>query len=131
MRSQKTSKARCQGRTAAGKPCGMKIKPGVLYCFNHDPSQAAQRAESRKRGGESRHTPHAGNLDQVSKAPRAMPELMTLLDYIMAELLAMDNGIPRARALIAISETFIKSFDMGDHEARITALEQQRKNDKP
>jgi hypothetical protein len=120
MSNGKTTKARCKGRTADGQPCGMKpTKSG--YCFNHDPARSADRAQARRKGGEARHTPHAGELGTIPEQIATIQDARQLLNYTLAELLAMDNGIARARALIALFEAFIRSFEIGEIEARLPA----------
>jgi hypothetical protein len=126
MSSKKTTKAQCRARTADGDPCRMRpTKSG--YCFNHDPEMAATRALSRKRGGEGRHTPHAGDPSSIPANIQTIQDARKILDYTLQELLAMDNGIPRARALIALFEAFVRSFEIGEIEARLSALEAMKK----
>lgn len=99
------------------------MKPTVSgYCFNHDPERSAARAQARRAGGAARHTPHAGDPDQVSKAPRTIPEVQTILDYTLQELLTMDNGIPRARALISLAGVYGDLIKTGELETQLKEL---------
>lgn len=106
--------ATCKAKNASGKPCKMKPLKGSAYCFNHAPSKAAERAQARKRGGEARHTPHAGNPESIPAKITTIDEAGAILDYTLAELLVMDNGIARARALIALFDSYTRRFELGD-----------------
>jgi hypothetical protein len=127
MTSQNTTKAHCQGMAKNGAACGMRPLKNSLYCWNHDPEKAAERAQARKRGGQARHTKHAGNLAAIPDQIATIQEARQILNYALAELLAMDNGIARARALIAIFDSFVRSFEIGEIEQRLQALEARAK----
>jgi hypothetical protein len=122
MTNEKTTKARtCKARTANGAPC--KMKPTVTgYCFNHDPGRAADRAQARKRGGEARHTPHAGDADAVNRSPRTIEESYSILDYALVETLAMDNGIQRNRLLVSIAAAYVDARKVGELETQLMEL---------
>jgi hypothetical protein len=101
----------------------MAAVKGGRYCFTHSPETRAAQAQARKRGGENRHTPHAGNPEAIPAQIRSVQDAGAILSYVMAELLVMDNSIPRARALLALFDSYIKSFEIGELEKRIAALE--------
>lgn len=105
----------------------MQAVKGDRFCFSHSRTTRAAQAEARKRGGENRHTPHAGNLETIPANIASLQDAGTILNYTLAELLAMDNSIPRARALLALFDSFVKSFEIGELEARIQALEARQK----
>jgi hypothetical protein len=104
----------------------MAAVKGGRYCFTHSPETRAQQAQARKRGGEARHTPHAGDAATIPANIGSLEDAGKILNYVLAELLAMDNGIPRARALLALFDSYVKSFEIGELEKRIQALEAQR-----
>jgi hypothetical protein len=115
--------AQCKAKTQTGKPCKMRPIKGSDYCFNHDPAAAAQRAAARKRGGEARHTAHAGDPAIVPEQIGNIQDARKILDYVKDELLAMDNTIARNRALLALFDSFAKALEIGELEERIAALE--------
>jgi hypothetical protein len=100
---------------------------GSEFCFNHDPGKARERAVARKAGGESRHSPHGGELGSVASSPRSIPDLFGILDYALAETLALDTGIQRGHLLKSIVMTYADLFKVGELEQRIAALEAKRK----
>lgn len=122
MSSEKTTKARtCKAGTAAGDPC--RMKPTITgYCFNHDPARVTDRAQARKLGGQSRHTQHAGNPDQVNRSPRTIEESYSILDYVLAETLVMDNGIQRNRLLVSIAGQYVDTRKVGELETQLAEL---------
>jgi len=115
----------CKAKTQSGKPCKMRPIKGSDYCFNHDPAAAAQRAVARKRGGESRHNPHAGDLNTIPERISNIQDVRRILDYVRNELLTLENSIGRNRELRALSETYMRSFEIGELEERIAALEER------
>jgi len=119
--------AKCHGKTASGKPCKMPAVKGTRLCFAHSPARAAERAQARRRGGQNSHTPHAGDPSTIPANIGSLEDAGKLLNYVLAELLVMDNGIARARALLAAYEMCLKSIEIGELEARIAALEALRK----
>jgi hypothetical protein len=122
MTNEKTTKARtCKARTAAGITC--KMKPTASgYCFNHDPARGADRAQARKRGGEARHTPHAGDPSRVIAQPRTIEHAYTILDYALAETLVQDNGIQRNRLLVSIAAAYVDARKVGELETQLMEL---------
>ncbi len=118
--------AKCHGKTASGQPCKMPAVKGGRYCFAHDPAKAAPRAEARKLGGFNRHTPHAGDPATIPANIGSLEDAGKILNYVLAELLVMDNGIPRARALLSAYEMYLKSIEQTEIIKRIEALEAQR-----
>jgi hypothetical protein len=117
----------CKATTTSGTPCKMPATKGGRYCFTHSPATRTAQAQARKRGGENRHTPHAGNPEAIPAKIASLTDAGQILNYTLAELLIMDNGIPRARALLALYDSYVKAFEIGELEKRIQALEELRK----
>ncbi len=117
--------AKCQGKTKKGQVCKMPAVNGGQFCFSHSPATRAQQAAARKRGGQNRNR-HAGNPATIPAEIRDLNDAGKLLDYIVQELLIMDNGVPRARALLTTYEMYLKSIEIGQLEERIKALEQMQ-----
>lgn len=117
----------CKASTTNGAPCKMPAIKGGRYCFTHSPAMRRLQAEARRRGGSNSHTPHAGNPETIPAQIATIQDARALLAYIKDELLAMDNSIPRARALLALHDGFIRSLEIGEIEQRLQALEQLQK----
>jgi hypothetical protein len=117
----------CKGKTTSGAACKMPALKNGRFCFTHDPATRAAQAQARKLGGHRSATPHAGNPETIPAQIVNVQDARALLAYVMAELLIADNSIQRNRALIALHDSFIKSLEIGELEARIQALEALRK----
>ena len=118
------SEKTCKAKTASGGKCKARPLKGRRYCFTHDPKNAKQRAQARRKGGLRSRTPHSDKTlpEQVT----TIQEARDILIYAMAEIQPMENSIARARLLIALFDSFIKSIEIGEHEQRIAALEVQK-----
>ena len=114
----------CQAKTARGIQCGSYALKGSKYCFVHNPSSGAMAAAARKKGGQHRRAPHAGNLTSLPEEVRSVEQVYRVLDYTLAETIALTNSILRSRALIAISEAYLKAISVGEFETRLTKLEE-------
>lgn len=113
----------CTAKTTSGKRCAAKVLTGSRFCFAHDPSQGAKRAQARKRGGERNRTPHNGDESIIPSDMNTLADAKKILAYTLAEILPMENSIARARVLLSLFDSFVKSFEIGELEERIAALE--------
>ena len=113
---------KCKAKKRNGQPCGAAAGPSG-YCGFHDPQHGKARALGRKRGGQLRATPHAGDLAKLPAEVRSVPDVMTVLDYTLRELLPQENGIARARALIAWALAACRVLEIGEIETRLAQIE--------
>lgn len=118
---------KCQGKTKLGQPCKMAPISGGQFCFSHSPTTRAKQAAARKRGGRNRSR-HAGNPSTIPTEIKSLDDAGNLLNYVIQELLIMDNGVVRNRVLLQAYELCLKSIEIGELEERIKALEQKRDN---
>ena len=87
---------KCHGKNVRGEPCKMAAVKGDRYCFSHSPATRAAQAAARKLGGYNRGTPHAGDPATIPADIASLTDAGKFLNYVLAELLVMENGIPRA-----------------------------------
>lgn len=113
---------KCQRKTASGNRCKANALRGGKFCFQHAPESAAAAHAARKLGGYRSATPHAGNLEAVNGTPRTIVDAFTILDYALAETLALDNGIQRGRLLVSIAAAYVDAVKVGDLEAQLKEL---------
>lgn len=113
---------KCKAKTASGKGCGANAIKGGRYCFHHAPETAAAADAARRLGGYNSGAQHAGNLDAVHKTPRTIEEAFTILDYALAETIALDNGIQRGRLLVSIAGAYVDAIKTGELEAQLKEL---------
>jgi len=117
--------AKCKAKTGNGQDCKMQALKGGRYCFAHAPEAGAARAMARKAGGERNRTPHYGDSAAIPREVRTLDDANKILAYTLAETVPMENSIARARLLLALYDSFVKSFEIGEMEKRIQALEQR------
>lgn len=89
----------------------------------HDPASGAARAKARKIGGQRNRTPHMGNPETLPVKVRTIDDVLSILDYALAESMPLENSIQRGRLLVAICSTFIDAIKTGELESRLIALE--------
>ena len=118
--------AKCKAKTSAGEPCKMQPLKGSSYCFTHAPENGAARAMARKAGGERHRTPHYGDDSIIPREVRTLEDANKILAYTLAETVPMENSIARARLLLALYDSFVKSFEIGELEKRIQLLEARK-----
>jgi hypothetical protein len=89
----------------------------------HDPAQAEAVAEARRLGGlrRKREVTVAGAYDFACLT--SVGDIRRLLDIAAFDVLGLENGVARIRAIIALSLAAAKLLEVGELEERITALE--------
>jgi hypothetical protein len=122
---------RCIATTNAGTPC--RAAPGIdsTFCFNHDPEQAEAAAAARKLGGQRRKREGTLTAAFALESLDTVEGLQRLLDVITTDALAMDNGAPRLRILLAVVDRATKLIEVGelaDRVERIEAAQRSRAN---
>lgn len=115
----------CQATTQTGDPCKMAALTDGEYCFAHEPGTGVERAKARKKGGENRYTPHFGDPSKLPDTVTTLGDANKILTYTLTEVIGMDNSIARARLLLQLYDSYVKSFEIGELEQRIAALEQR------
>ncbi len=118
---------KCKAKTQTGAACRMGALKDSKYCFTHSPETRTQQAKARRKGGENRHTPHFADPSQLPANMATLEDASKLLTYTLTEILGHDNSIARARVLLALYDSFVKSFEIGELEKRIQALETMKK----
>lgn len=114
---------KCKAKTTNGQPCQAQAIKGSAFCFTHDPASGAARAKARKRGGERRRVPHAGNPETIPASVRTIDDVLKVLDYALAESMPLENSIQRGRLIVAIASAFIEAIKTGELESRLAAIE--------
>ena len=115
--------AKCKAITKDKKYCQAQAIKGSQFCFIHDPASGHERAQARKRGGERRRTPHAGDTSKMPASVRSIDDVLKVLDYALAEAMPLENSIQRGRLLVAICGAFIEAIKTGELESRLAAIE--------
>jgi len=115
--------AKCKAKTQSGQVCRSQAIKDSQYCFIHDPAQGEARAQARKKGGERRRVPHAGNPESIPSQVRTIDDVLKVLDYALAEAMPLENSIQRGRLIVAIAGAFVEAIKTGELEQRLAAIE--------
>lgn len=113
----------CKGKTKTGAKCGMPALKGESFCFTHSPKAATRRAQAHKLGGARTRVGHGSDGANIPDAIRTIAQAMTVLDYVLKELLQLENSLQRSRALIALVGGYVDAVKVGELEARMIAIE--------
>lgn len=114
---------KCKAKTNSGQACRSQAIKDSQYCFIHDPASGAARAKARKKGGQRRRVPHAGNPETIPANVRTIDDVLKILDYALAESMPLENSIQRGRLIVAIAGAFIEAIKTGELEQRLAAIE--------
>ena len=116
-------------------PDGSRCRAGPQrerpYCFTHDPERAAEAAEARKLGGLRRRKEGTIALAYDLPGLDTVAGIRRLLQIVSTDGLAMDNGVPRLRALISTAVAATNLLKVGEIEERLAALESATGQHKP
>lgn len=66
---------------------------------------------------------HAGNVAKLPASVRSLDDVLSVLDYSLAETMPLENSIQRGRLLVAIAGAFIEAIKTGELESRLAAIE--------
>ena len=115
---------KCQAITQNGTPCQAYAISGSHYCFHHDPAQASQRRQARRKGGRARHGRHVGPVGQAEPVTLdTMDDVATLLQQTINDTLKLENSLQRARTIGYLAGLVLKALEMSTLEQRVAALE--------
>ncbi|MCX6059709.1 MAG: hypothetical protein NTW69_16355 [Chloroflexi bacterium] len=114
---------KCKKITPSGARCNANARKNNQYCFTHDPASSGEAAAARKKGGERHRVGHAGDTAKLPATVRTLEDVLSVLDYSLAECLPMENSIQRGRLLVAICGAFVEAIKTGELEKRIQSLE--------
>jgi hypothetical protein len=125
-----TNKRRCQGRNANGQPCEAWPVRDSAYCYFHDPQLAEARERARELG-HARQRRDASLAQIYGFTTLATTEgKQQLLDIAAHDTLALDNSVPRNRALAGMVQTSIKVDEYTELRERLEAVEAALKTHK-
>lgn len=115
----------CKATTTTGKPCQAPTVAGSNYCFVHDPAHAHERAAARRRGGLNRRTRKAVENEDGPVELRTVGQVQEALERALADTWQQENSGARTQAVVRLCQTALKALEVGELEARLTALEGQ------
>lgn len=111
---------RCAHVNASGKPCGGYAIHESTFCFAHDPTRTAERAEARRRGG------RAGRLaffPECDLAIRSIDDVVRLVETPVNAVLTGHVDTRIANSIGVLANVALRAIQQGDLERRLEALE--------
>ncbi len=117
---------RCRHVMEDGRPCRAGPQRERRYCFLHDPERAADATEARRLGGMRRRKEGTLTVAYDLEDLDSVAGIRRILDIAVADALGLENGIARLRVLIAAVGAATRLLEVGELEARLTALEAAR-----
>jgi hypothetical protein len=111
----------CKAKTSSGAPCNAKPNASG-FCFAHDPERKRERDAARKLGGKHRKRGVSGTPFPDADTKTAQG-LTAFLDVLLRETWVLEASIARSRTLAYIVSVQKSVLEVGEIEARISALE--------
>ena len=71
---------------------------------------------------------HAGDVSKLPASVRSLDDVLSVLDYSLAEAVPLENSIHRGRLLVAIAGAFTEAIKTGELQDRLAAIESALKN---
>ena len=113
----------CTYQMPDGRACRATPLREEAFCFWHAPGTADELAEARRMGGLHRRKKRTVATIYGFGGLRSVEDNQALLETIAIETLALENSIPRNRAITAMVATGIRLVEFGDLAARVAAIE--------
>ncbi len=123
----------CKATNKTGKPCQGHCLPSGDFCLFHDPTRAADRAESRRKGGKARHGRQVGTVGDKPSALTTLgnvADVLAVVEYAINSTMILENSNQRNRTLGTLAMAALKAFEISEIEQRLIALEQMMKERK-
>ena len=115
---------RCKYTKADGARCRAFVIKGSDYCFSHDPEKAKEKALAVMKGGLARRRQVSLPRMKIQEARDIKILMATLINEVRAGLIDSRD----ASCIGYLSGVFLKSDELSDITARLTALEKYLKN---
>src|SRR2546430_171680 len=113
----------CAAIAKSGGQCSATPMAEGAYCFWHDPEHAEAAAQARRLGGVRRRREGTVAGTFGIEGLETVADLRRLLHIVVTDTLALENGVQRARTLIAAIQVGAKLLEVGEIEDRVASLE--------
>ncbi len=121
----------CTGINERGGRCGAtKMREGE-FCFWHAPEKEEEAAEARRLGGLRRKREKTLASAYELSALDSVPALRRVVEIVMLDAFGLDNSAERCRILLAAVAAGTKLLEVGEHESRLSMLEDASRSHPP
>ena len=117
----------CRAFNARNEPCSAWVMKGKDYCWVHEPSNKEASDAARKLGGQTNRAKHSPrvNAGHIPDKVRTIEDLLGLLDYCKDELLMLNNGLNRNKAIVQLASTYAQILKEGELQDRLGDVEDE------
>ena len=118
---------RCKAFNARNEPCAAWVMKDKDYCWVHEPSNKEAADAARKLGGSVNQVKHSSRVNpgQIPDKIRTVEDLLGLLDYAKDELLMLNNGLSRNKAIVQLAAAYTQVLKEGEVQDRIGDIEDE------
>lgn len=120
----------CQATTKGGKPCSAYAIEGSQFCFTHDPTREAERAEAHKRGGESRPRP-TNDAPFPNVDVKTANGLLFMMEDLFKDTWTLETSVARSRTIGYLAQVQKGILEVGELEDRVKRLEELAAHGQP
>lgn len=122
----------CSEQNVKGGKCGAYVLKGRSVCFHHAPELREKRREAKSRGGRARHGRKIGTTGSQNSVASELvgqvkiettADLMGLIEVAVADCLALERSLARARTLGYLSEKAAIILGWTELDRRLADLE--------
>ena len=118
-----TTNRACRATTADGKHCPVRPLRGGDFCFMHDPDHVAEADEARKLGRLRRRRESTLAVAYDFSGLGSSESIGRIIEIATLDALGLENSIARCRVLISAATAASRLLEVGELEARLSALE--------
>ena len=115
---------RCKAKTAGtGEDCRQAPLREKDYCFWHDPESEEAAQEARRLG--QQRAKREGSVAAAMQVDglESIPDLRRILEVVLFDTLALQNGVPRNRLLVSLVQAGATLLKDGEFEQRLLEIE--------
>ena len=113
----------CKATKNNGEACRQAPLPDFDFCFWHSPDHAQEAAEARRLGGLRRRREKTVQGAYEFRGLNSLNDVKRLLEIAIIDTLGLENSVARSRTIAYLAQVGIKTFEAGEYEMRIQALE--------
>ena len=113
----------CAFQKADGTKCRAAPLHNSQYCLMHSPEHQQQVVEARRMGGLRRKRETLIRQAYEFDTTNNLAGIIRLLQIVVIDTLALDNGVARNRTLLAAIMTALQLYQTSSVEQRVEALE--------
>lgn len=119
-----TTRQLCKAKRRDGLPCNGWAVSGSEFCLSHAPERAGQMAAARSAGGRARHGRRIGATGSADPVNLVTPgDVLRILASELQNVLGLEVSLSRARAVVAVCDSWVATWGGTELEKRVSALE--------